>query len=236
MWRNRLPSEIESYAVQFPGRGARSGECAYRNLLRLAQEIVEELGRYFDVPFALFGHSMGAHIAFEIARILRQRRLPQPLHLFVSAAAAPHWPRLEPIMFDSTDTELIAHLKSMKGTPPEIFENDEMLQVLLPVIRADFEMIDTYTFAQGSPLDIPISAYGGRDDQVVPEKSLLAWAEHTTKIFAGSLFDGGHFFIRSAPERVLLTLSDQLISTAALDSIREGECESKLPTFLVYPS
>jgi medium-chain acyl-[acyl-carrier-protein] hydrolase len=220
MWRTKLPSEIEAYAVQLPGRGARSKEGLHTNLIKLVEDIVDALQDDFDVPFALFGHSMGAQIAFEMARMLRQRGMRQPLHLFVAGAAAPQWPRLEPVMYNATDSKLIAYLRTMQGTPSEVFDNEEMLQVVLPIIRADFEMLDTYVYNQEPALDLPISAFGGSEDSVVPVESLLAWSDHTTHTFVATLFDGGHFFVRTTQQPVIQALSDQLIRTAALDAVQ----------------
>lgn len=213
-WVCGLSEEIEAFAIQLPGRSSRIRERPHTNLLQLVNAIHQGIECYLDRPYALFGHSMGAQIAFQLGRCLRRTEGPEPLHLFVSGAAAPDYPRIEPIMYDMADAELVERLRQMNGTPREILDNREMLQIVLPVLRADFQVLDTYRYQQDKPFDFPISAYGGLQDTLVPVDALQSWKAHTCSEFSLNMFPGDHFFLTKKREDLLRTLHEQLTNTA----------------------
>jgi medium-chain acyl-[acyl-carrier-protein] hydrolase len=154
----------------------------------------------FDTPFVFFGHSMGAVIAFELGRRLRDDGKPLPRALYVSGARAPqfrlhHQPPPEP-----SEEAFLEELRRLGGMPQEILENRELMRVALPSLRADARLYRNYVYKPGELFDFPIFAYGGSDDPNVRPEHLDAWREQTTGHFRRREFPGGHFFIQSAPE------------------------------------
>jgi medium-chain acyl-[acyl-carrier-protein] hydrolase len=196
-WRNAFPSMVETWAVQYPGRGARSREGSLTSMEALTVHATQAIQSHLDKPFALFGHSMGALLAFEVAKRLRALAKPQPLHLFLSGTGAPHLPQLGEPLHALPMREFTARLREFDGTPSEVFETPELLDLLVPVLRADFQVCETYTCARGQPLEIPLTIYGGLEDKEAPQSYLDAWAAHSTRSLKTYSFPGGHFFLRS---------------------------------------
>ena len=165
MWPEALPADVEVCAVQLPGRDGRIEDPAIDNLDALVDALVPELLPLLDRPFALFGHSMGAMISFEVARRLRARQLAVPQRMFVSGRRAPQLPpEDERRTFDLPKDEFVEELGRLNGTPREVLEHPELLELLLPILRADFSVCQTYVYAPGEPLDVPITVLGGLED------------------------------------------------------------------------
>lgn len=196
-WSQILPDFIEVVATQLPGKGRRIAEPPYRRMDHLIEELAEAIKPELDRPFAFFGHSMGSLVAFELTRVLRKAGAPLPLHIIVSGGGAPQHPRDRRVLYDLPHDEFIEELKELNGTPKEVLENEELLELLLPLIRADFEVCDTYEYREEAPLDIPISAYGGLADTIKPYK-IEDWSVHTTKTFRSRMLPGDHFFLDSS--------------------------------------
>lgn len=209
-WAPQLPPEVELVAVQYPGRGPLLGVPPYERIGPLTQAVAELLAPRLDVPFAFFGHSMGALIAFEAARALRARRLPQPVHLFVSGSGAPHRRIERRSLHDLPDAELVDELRRLGGTPPEVFDNPELLGLFLPILRADFAVCDNYVYEPGAPLDTPISAFAGDDDCEAGPEACAAWQEHTTAEFALRVLRGDHFFLHTSRGELLAAVAHTL--------------------------
>lgn len=209
-WPERLPPTVELWALEIPGRGGRLSEPPFTRMELLVKAIAPALLPFLDRPFAFFGHSMGAVIAYELARLLEREHGRPPGHLFVSGRRAPHLaePRLH--SYNLPDREFLEHLRHLNGTPEEVINNQELMQLMLPVLRADFELIQTYAYAQGAPLTCPLSALGGLEDRDVKRECLEAWREHTTARFALALFPGDHFFLHGAQPLLLHCLSQEL--------------------------
>lgn len=207
-WANYLPPQVSVCPVQLPGRGHRLREAPLSRMTSLVAIIAQEIRPLLDSPFAFFGHSMGATIAFEIARLLRRERASQPLHLFVSGRSAPQVPEIDRSTYNLP--ELIEELRRLNGTPPEIFNEPDMLKVMLPRIRADFEVVQTYTYDEEPALDCPITIYGGLQDQEVKRENLNAWCAQTTAPCTVRLFPGDHFFINATRELLLEILTRDL--------------------------
>lgn len=201
-WHELLPPEVEVVAVQLPGRESRLAEKPFARMGPLVDTLSEVLKPYMDLPFALFGHSNGGLMAFELARRLRAEGRRMPLQLFVSGRPAPQVVLTEPIVHDLPDAEFRAALRRFGGTPEEVLENEEMMSLIEPLLRADFAIGETYTFVPGLPLALPISAYAGAADQEVPVWQVEAWKEQTSAPFVLKTFPGGHFFIHE--DRALL--------------------------------
>jgi medium-chain acyl-[acyl-carrier-protein] hydrolase len=216
-WRNRLPEEIEVSPVQLPGRGTRALEKPYTELLPLVEATAEALLPHLDKPFALFGHSIGAIISFELARSLRRRGAPQPVHLFVSGCRAPQLPNTRNCTYNIPGDDLISELRRLNGTPAEVLGSAEMMQFFLPLIRADLQMVQTYDYSPGSPLNCPISAFGGLQDFDETPEMLAAWREQTTACFQVQMFPGDHFFLHSEYRSLLRTMLQHLTAVTPAD-------------------
>src|SRR5262249_37754244 len=147
--------------IQYPGRGARSREPLVTDVRVMAQTLGEAMAPMLDIPYVFFGHSMGALVAFELARTFRVWGLPSPIHLFASGCGAPHIFVNARSWRMSSDDELLGELRRLAGTPPEVLENDEMLKLFLPVLRADFSLCHNYEYVDERALDCSISALGG---------------------------------------------------------------------------
>jgi len=141
---------------------------------------------------------MGALLAFEVARLASARQIP-PEYLFVAGAKAPHLRTLPRRTYDLPEAEFLQEIHKLNGMPREVLENEELLSLVVPILRADFQAVDTYTFLSGEPpLTCPIAAFGGLEDPLVPEQDLRAWRQHTTREFSSLLLPGDHFFVNTA--------------------------------------
>ena len=194
-WARSLPSEVDVLPVLLPGRGARLIEPAFTNAATLVEAMAEALRPAFDREFALLGISTGAILAFELARYLRKRFDLQPAHLFVCCCEAPELPpaREGPI-YDLPEPEFLERVRGFGGTPASVLSDPELRQIVLPTLRADFQLRDSYVFVPGEPLACPISAIGGTEDEFATRDTLEAWRGHTSSAFQLSMLPGGHFF------------------------------------------
>jgi len=210
-WAHCLPSAVEVCAVQLPGREARLREAPYTKLHDLCETLAQAIVPYLDKPFAFFGHSLGAFITFELIRQLRRQNGPLPRHLFVSGSRAPQIPDPDPPVYHLPDADLIREVNQRyDGIPSEIMQNAEMLGLLMPALRADFEMNDTYVYHDEAPLDCPISCFGGLQDRSTPARHLEAWQEQTRRAFAVKMFWGDHFFLKNSRLLLLQAVSEHL--------------------------
>jgi medium-chain acyl-[acyl-carrier-protein] hydrolase len=156
-----------------------------------------------DLPFAFFGHSMGAAVAYEAARRCAADGRP-PRHLFVSGRRAPQLPADWPVTYDLPDAEFVEYLRSLNGTPAEVFDHPELLELMLPLLRADFSVVETYRYLPGPALDCPVTAFGGAGDVEVGRAEVEAWAAQTTAAFAARVVPGDHFFLNDPQARALM--------------------------------
>lgn len=193
-----------------PGRQNRIKEAPLTCLSTLVETIAQAIRSYLDKPFAFFGHSMGALVSFELARHLRRKEGVEPVHLFVSGRAAPQLSDAREPIHNLPTPEFVEKLRHLNGTPVDVFEHPELMQLALPVLRADFQMIDTYTYFAETPLSCPISAFGGLKDSEVCRQHLEAWREQTTNDFILRMFEGDHFFIQQSEPLLLRVLSQEL--------------------------
>ncbi len=209
-WSKSLPTRVEVCPVQLPGRVSRLREPAFTGLEPLVETAARELLPYFDKPFAFFGHSMGAIISFELAHRLRLEHSHEPVHLFVSGRRAPQIPEDEPPTYNLPDDKFLDELRRLKGTPPEVLEHEELMKLVLPVLRADFELIQTYRYSPRTPLECPLTVFGGLDDTEVTRESLELWREMTTGAFKLRMLPGDHFFLNTAQPLLLQILARDL--------------------------
>uniref|UniRef100_A0A450UTP9 Medium-chain acyl-[acyl-carrier-protein] hydrolase n=1 Tax=Candidatus Kentrum eta TaxID=2126337 RepID=A0A450UTP9_9GAMM len=196
-WHQHLPPEIELRPVRLPGREGRFDEACYRKARPLAQALASALAPYLDLPFAFFGHSMGALLSFELARELRRRGTPEPFCLMASGRRAPqlHLSQAPTPLHTLSDPALIDKLRSYGGTPKAVLDHDKLMELFLPAIRADFAIVETYVHAPEAPFDCAIRAFGGEMDTGTERAALDAWREQTTGSFALRLFPGDHFYL-----------------------------------------
>ncbi len=208
-WQQNLPEAVEVLPVQLPGHGARIKEPALARLAPLAQALSQSLRPEMELPFAFFGHSMGGLIAFELTRQLRREGAPLPTHLFISAKCSPK--QVDEINAHKiSDEELIQVLRRYEGTPKEVLDNVEMMQFLLPVIRADMELCNTYVCDSEPPLPCPITVFGGLQDTRCLRKCLEGWQDYTAGRFTLRMFPAGHFFLRSWENPILESICKDL--------------------------
>ena len=209
-WGNHLPPTIEVCPIQLPGRENRIGEPAFTQVQPLVQAILNGLQPYLDKPFAFWGHSMGALLAFELARQLRRTHQPAPQHLFVSAHRAPHLPYPTPPIHHLPEAEFMDELRHLQGTPEAVLQHKELMQLLLPLLRCDFELVETYTYHPEAPLPCGISAFLGEQDQHVSPAEMAGWAEQTRGQFHLHQLPGDHFYLHEQRPQ-LLTLIHQTL-------------------------
>ncbi len=212
-WSEGLPPQIEIWPVQLPGRERRLSERPFERLDPLVEALMEALLPYLTPPYAFFGHSMGALLSFELTRALRNAGVStDPLRLCVSAHRAPQLPPTYPPVHDLPEPLLVRELRRLKGTPEEVLQHPELLQLLLPLLRADFAVCETYTYTHQAPLACPITAFGGLRDEHVPREALEAWRDQTHSSFGIHCFDGGHFFLKEQQEPLLRILARDLLA------------------------
>lgn len=209
-WVDLLPPTVQVVPVELPGRGARLKEPPFVSVQPLVSMLAEAMMPMLDTPFAFFGHSMGAVIAFELARRLRRQFGREPQALFASGRRAPQVPNSEPITYDLPDDEFIAELQRLDGTPKEILEHAELMGLLIPLLRADFQLIQTYDYVADVPLRCPITVYGGLQDYEVTPDMLRPWEEQTSAGFGLHMLPGDHFFLRSSQTTLLELLAMDL--------------------------
>ena len=170
----------------------------------MVENLAQVLSLYSDVPFAFFGHSMGALIGFELARQLSRNNSPGPIRLFASSHPAPQLQVLHPRLHTLSDAAFIDALRRLKGTPEELLQNSELMQLVLPTLRADFALCETYVYSREEPIDCPISTFAGLQENNLSRYELEAWRSQTQGDFKLQMFPGDHFFLKSA-QRLLLT-------------------------------
>ncbi|MCJ8281854.1 MAG: thioesterase II family protein [Rivularia sp. ALOHA_DT_140] len=205
-WAEELFPIVEVYLIQLPGRERRLSEPAFTQIEPLIEELKSAILPYLNQPFAFFGYSMGSLIAFELTRYLRRNYQLCPKHLFVCAYRAPQLPKTKPPIHNLPDTEFIEELRNLNGTPEEILANDELMGLLIPTIRADFTVIETYNYYDEPPLNSPITAFGGLEDTEATREELAAWSSQTNENFRLHMLPGDHFFINSARSQLLQLL------------------------------
>lgn len=210
-WGALLPSDVEVCPIQLPGRETRLREQPYERLAPMILAIADFLPPYLDLPFVFFGHSMGSMISYELTRELRRRGNPLPLHLFVSGRRAPHLPLREKPIYDLPEDEFVEELRKFNGTPEEVLQHEELMKLLMPILRADFAVNDTYTYAEEPPFgQAGISAFGGLGDEQITREDVDGWRDHTRGRFRIRMLPGDHFFVHSARDLILESVARDL--------------------------
>jgi surfactin synthase thioesterase subunit len=209
-WQEYMPEGVAVCPVRLPGRESRASETPFTAIGPLVTALADAIATHTARPYALFGHSMGAGIAFELARELRRRGQPLPLCLMVSGARAPQYRLGWTVPPEPGDDELLAQLRRLEGIPREALEDPGVLRIILPALRADTALYRGYVYTGEEPLACPIRAYGGECDPNVGREHLEAWARQTTAGFSLSVFPGGHFYLQSAEPALLEAIAAAL--------------------------
>lgn len=215
-WRRLLPAWIRLVPVELPGRGSRLDEPPVETFDALVARLCNEQAPVLQGRFALFGHSMGALLAYGMAQRCRALAGPLPLALFVSGSPAPA--RRDPARFAGRDHDdaLVADLRRLGGTPEPVFEHAELLRLTLDALRADYRVCASFHHHTAvPPLPVPIHALAGRQDDF-PAEHLQAWRHETGARFTLDWFDGGHFFLRAHEAQVIAAIVRELQHTAAV--------------------
>ena len=201
-WQEHFPATIDVCPVVLAGRETRMSEPADTDLVALADRMVTDLRPLLrEAPVALYGHSMGAWIAFEFARALRRQRMRAPVHVFIGARRAPNLPDTRPPLYQLPDPQLVDAIQERYAAiPQQLLDQPAILRMFLPTMRADFTLLDTYAHREEDPLDCPITAFRGSQDTVVQATGISAWRHHTAQGFQVRPIPGGHFFLRDSPD------------------------------------
>ena len=217
-WHHDLPGDIDVCPVQLPGRGLRFKEKPFSDLDRLTDQLIEEMGPLpEETAYAFFGYSMGALIAYEIARKFSAAGRPGPRHLFVGAQKAPIVPSFPPYWHQMDKEEIVSRLRQLGGTPENVLSTPGLVDIFLESLKADFSIVETYAYRPSLPLRTPITAYCGKSDWLSTPAKMLPWGEMTDAGFRLEMMPGGHFFIQSHRAELLARLSAQLRPDSDMD-------------------
>lgn len=203
-------AHVELHAAILPGRERRLQEAPIGNLAELLDRLLPAVAALADRPYFLLGHSMGALIAFELAHALAQRGLPLPRRLFVCGYRSPELPRRNRELHQLSDDDFIEALRGYGGTPEAVLSDRATMDLLLPMIRADFRLHETHQVRHGQPLPVPISAFAGDSDHLVAAADMAGWRNHSSRHFEMQHFPGGHFFVHEALEQVATALNRRI--------------------------
>jgi surfactin synthase thioesterase subunit len=213
-WSMRLAPGVRVLPVQLPGRGSRSAERPLRSIAEIAEALALNVAPELRGTYALYGHSLGAIIAFEFARVMDALGRP-PEHLFVGACRAPDAPLDRPFLHDAPDDALLDYLRGMDGTPDALIADAGLRATVLDAVRADLEAWETYRFVEGGRLASPITAIAGADDRSVSAAEMRGWGRHSDGGFRLATVPGGHFFLRDARDEVLGIVASAMPGRAA---------------------
>ncbi|HSI40012.1 MAG TPA: alpha/beta fold hydrolase [Xanthobacteraceae bacterium] len=223
-WPALLPASVEMNAIQLPGRATRMREPAIPNISTLAEQVAEAITPRLDVPFVFFGHSMGAVLSFEVARVLLNAGDPTPEHLIVSGRRPPRVPSREPDIRHLPDDGFLRELNGRYGgIPAELLQYPDVLALLVPSVRADIAALETHVFTPGPRLPFPISAFGGEDDHRTPRSDLEAWGGETNTHFRVRMFPGDHFYLDPHRAAVVEAVSEIALRHTADANVRAAQ-------------
>lgn len=209
-WMHHVPPGVSVVPVELPGRGTRIAEAPLLTLEPLVERLAQAMHAYLDMPFAIFGHSMGALLGYELAHRLWQMTGATPVHLLVSAHRAPHLPNPHANHHTLPDAALIQKVRALNGTPADILEQDDLIQMVLPVVRADFTACETYVHRPAPRLPCPITVFGGTHDPLVARWQLAAWNAHTHGPVQLQMLPGDHFYFQANQQAFFRLLREAL--------------------------
>ncbi|HET6858647.1 MAG TPA: thioesterase domain-containing protein [Streptomyces sp.] len=214
-WPRLLPPEVSVEPILLPGRDARFREAPYDRMGPLVEGVTQALAERMDRPYALFGYSMGAQVAFHVAHAVREAGLPDPTALFVGASPGPRLQREVPA-WDKPDDHLVAYLRELGGTPQHVLDSPDLLSLMLPTLRADLTTVATCPYTPRPRLSVPVHAFAGQDDPSASADRMGAWQEESEGDFRLSVLPGGHLFLNEELSSVTAHLTHDLQKLGAL--------------------
>ena len=215
-WSDGLPAEFQVCPIQLPGRESRFKEAPYHSMATLVDELGRALVSWTEIPFAIFGHSMGAIVGFEVARYLRRVTGKNPVCLFASSRRAPQLGKTGRNISQLSDAEFVREMREhYNGIPEVILQDRELMEMFVPLMKADMSVIESYEYRPEEPLLCKISVFGGVGDRHVSLQALEAWAEQTRGPFRVRQFPGDHFFLKDARAALLQAIGQDLIEVLA---------------------
>lgn len=223
-WQTLLPDNVQLLAVQLPGRASRLAEQGYDDMGELIAALYPLLRSYLDQPYILFGHSMGGRIGYELMRKARENNDRLPMHFICSGCPAPNTLRSTPPVFSQSDEEFIAYLRSLNGTPEEVLQNSELMSLLLPSLRADFQLVDNYYVSEAEQMDCPASLFTGSTDNHVGLEDVKNWKDFFVEKPEMLEFPGGHLFIEENKAELLKVVKK--IFNQHLDEWQKKNCNT----------
>lgn len=207
-WKTYLPKDIEAFAIQPPGRETRFSEPPVSDFGKYVEQSVQAILPFTDMPFALFGHSLGAAAAFETARVLEKHGISARL-LIVSGRQSPGSPPTRAPIAHLADEEFLKAVASYNGTPAEVLNNRDLMELLLPMIRADFSLAEGYRYSPDLKLRCPIIALASRQDQWLDPETIIGWSGMTEGPFESQWFDGDHFYLNRYTRELVELLAER---------------------------
>ena len=210
-WPGHLPDDIELVGVQLPGRAFRLREPPFTDITHLLDALEKQIVPFLNqVPFIFWGHSMGALVAFELMRRFQEQSIPLPTMAILSGRRAPHLPYDPLNVPDMSDEEFMNELRRLGGTPDEIINNQRLMNLVMPSLRADFEILYRWRYVETDPFNVPFKVLGGKQDRPIPEADLEAWGRYTSSDFSTHMFEGDHFYLHHAETELLPWLNSVL--------------------------
>jgi len=209
-WSDAMRDDVEVRALQLPGRETRFKEPREKDVNNLIKNIAQALAAYQDMPFAIFGYSFGSFLAFEVSRELRRQNMKMPMHLFIAALQAPQTPPAYPPIAALQDEEFVQKVEYYYQPEGEAWNNLELREFLLPVLKADVALYESHVYREEAPLMCPIDVFAGDEDRATPVELTEPWSEQTTSKMTRHVFKGGHFFIDNAVNEIQSLVSNSL--------------------------
>jgi len=210
-WKGEIQDVCSVTPASFPGREGRISDPLIDDMATLIEALTAEIRHWIDRPFAFFGHSMGAAIAFELARSLRRAGLPLPAALLASGARAPQFRENYTPGPEPSEADFIDELRRLGGLPSEVLDHEELMRLVLPMLRADARLYRNYIYHPEPPFEFPVFAYSGQEDPNVREEHVEAWRQQTTGCFNRHEFAGGHFFLQTNQRVFLAVMTRNLL-------------------------
>jgi len=202
-WAKQLPDSVELIAVQPPGRTTRMFESAYTDMDNLTNDLLKVIQKHINKPYVLFGHSLGSRIAFELMAKLKNNGLVLPEYFIASGSRGPNKTIIKKSIYNLPEEEFVVELKTLNGTPEEILQNKELMELYIPLLRADFQIADTYSCSSDVKFDCPVSVFGGEDDDEISFSDLSSWNDFFLHEAEVKMLPGNHFFIDKNQELVI---------------------------------
>jgi medium-chain acyl-[acyl-carrier-protein] hydrolase len=212
LWTTQLPPSIEVCPIELPGRASRRAEAPITNFPELLETLASRVRPFLkQLPYAFFGHSFGGITSFELTRWMRRHGAPMPVRLFLSACPALHFrPRPAPPISHLSDAEFLDQIASRYGAPRGVLDSEEVRDTVLPALRADLLVAESYSYLPEPPLDVPISSFGATEDPEVSPEEAEAWRQQTTRDFRLRLLPGNHFFLATERPRLHEAIREDL--------------------------